>query len=236
MVKHKFLSIEQYGKRYVIDILLKQADKNTCLNNSYEALKFLFAKSFYRGRRDEISKKFQNRTIKVLDGYYHAGLIKEIDGEELESSLKENLVNNHKDRQMVMAAIKFILQITNHNIVAYSIDMIRNRRTEDIYNQLVDLPQIGPKLASLFLRDIVLVYDLKGFLTIDTEKYMQPVDTWVRQVAEALKVIGKDDKDPITVSEKIVNQCNNHSVCPLLFNAGAWYVGARSFELFLESL
>lgn len=236
MVKHKFLSIEQYGKRYVVDILLKQADKNTCLNNSYEALKFFFAKSFYRGRRDEISKEFQNRTIKTLDNYYSVGSIGQINAQELESSLKENLVNNHKDRQMVIAAIKFASGITGCNIVAYSIDMIRARKTEDIYNQLVALPQIGPKLASLFLRDVVLFYDLKKFLTIDAEKYMQPIDTWVRQVAEVLKVISKDDKDPIAVAEKITNQCRNHSVCPLLFNAGAWHVGARSFELFLETL
>ena len=90
--------------------------------------------------------------------------------------------------------------------------------------------------ASLYLRDIVLLYDLQKFLAIETQKYLQPIDTWVRQVAERLGIIGKNDKDPIAIAEKIVAQCRNHSVCPLLFNAGAWYVGARSFELLLESL
>ena len=44
------------------------------------------------------------------------------------------------------------------------------------------------------------------------------------------------EADPLLIAERIVEQCRNYSVCPLLFNAGAWYVGARSFELLLESL
>ncbi|MBI4846480.1 MAG: hypothetical protein HY810_08470 [Candidatus Omnitrophica bacterium] len=234
-MKDKFLSIERYGKRYVVGILQKQANKNICLTNSYEALKFFFSKSFYRGRRDEISKEFQDRAIKTLDGYY-SGVINEIDYQVLESLLYANKVNNRKDREMVIAVIKFALKVNNHNVVVHSIDGIRNGKTEDVYNQLVALPEIGPKLAGLFLRDIVLLYDLKNFLTMDAEKYLQPVDTWVRQVAEKLGIISKGDKDPIAISMKIVNQCHDYSVCPLLFNAGAWYVGARSFELLWEQL
>lgn len=236
MIKNKFLSIERYGKRYVVDILQKQTDKNICVDNSYEALKFFFSKSFYRGRRDEISQEFQDRAIATLDGYYAKGLISEISDEDLECSLRENQVNNHKDRQMVIAVIKFVLNIDNRNIVTFAINEMRNGKTGNIYDQLIGLPQIGPKLASLYLRDIVLLYDLQKFLATETQKYLQPIDTWVRQVVERLGIIGKNEKDPIAISEKIVAQCRNHSVCPLLFNAGAWYVGARSFELLLESL
>jgi hypothetical protein len=38
----------------------------------------------------------------------------------------------------------------------------------------------------------------------------------------------------IDVVEPIVSYCLQNKISPLLFNAGAWYIGARSFDLLIE--
>jgi len=61
-------NIKYYGKIFCEEILNEYSEKK--LENSWwEALKFFFEHSFYRGRRDELSDKYRKFTIKALENY-----------------------------------------------------------------------------------------------------------------------------------------------------------------------
>lgn len=57
----KVKAIEEYGRLYVERFLKQQiADKDEFLRDWHKALRFLFTKVFYRGRKDELSERFMN--------------------------------------------------------------------------------------------------------------------------------------------------------------------------------
>ena len=58
----------------------------------------------------------------------------------------------------------------------------------------------------------------------DVYYYSQPIDTWVRQVSEAIGLVGRglnNDK----IIEQIVEKCLELKISPIKYNQGAWYIG-----------
>ncbi len=123
-----------------------------------------------------------------------------------------------------------------NNFVKYTVDQIKEDKILDIFNKLNGIYAIGDKLASFYLRDVILIFDLEKYLQVEDLQYCQPVDTWVKQVAIKLDIISSQAMEVKIVKLAIINACKNVNVSPLLFNAGAWMVGARSFELLIEKL
>ena len=155
---------------------------------------------------------------------------------ELEKSLSAEGVNNHIDRKMVIETLEFIKNIDSHNIVAYSLKGINSGQTIIIFDELRKIFGIGPKLASLFLRDVCFVYKVEPVVR-EQLICLQPVDTWVMQVSIELGIPGcVKEINRNAVVEPIVDYCLKNKISPLLFNAGAWYVGARAFSLLIKSL
>jgi len=236
-MKRKIKTIEKYGRQF-IERFLKQDiyKKGRFYRNWYEALKFLLARSFYRGRRDELSTRFLEATLKTLDEFK---LNKNYNQKLLNLKLKSNGVNNERDRKMTLEIINLVFNLPSfykNNIVRYTIDQIKSGNTKGIFNTLDNIFAIGDKLASIYLRDIVMVYRLEKYLKSEDLKYCQPIDTWVQQVVLKVGII-KSEKEKIEdIKSAIIKRCLDAKVNPLLFNAGAWLVGARSFELLLEKL
>ncbi|MFA5270531.1 MAG: hypothetical protein WC400_02925 [Patescibacteria group bacterium] len=230
-------SVEQYGQLYVKRFLGEQiSNKDTAYNDWREALDFLFSKVFYRGRRDELSERFMWATLKTLK---EANLDSTYDKQMLDNHLQSNGVNNHKDRKMVCEVLDFIFNLPisyGYNIVKYTVERIKEGGIEDVFNELNTIYAIGDKLASFYLRDAVLVFGLEDKLEVDEFKYCQPIDTWVKQVATKLDIITPQEGDVETVKSAIIGACRGESVSPLLFNAGAWMVGAKSFDLLIEQM
>jgi hypothetical protein len=231
----KIKSVEQYGQLYVKRFLGEQiSKKDTVYDDWREALDFLFSKVFYRGRRDELSERFMQATLNTLRG---VDLKKDYDKQLLDNRLQSNGVNNHKDRKMVCEVLDFIFNLPtpyDHNIVKYTIERIKNGKILDIFNELNTIYAIGDKLSSFYIRDVALVFDLEDKLLADDFKYCQPIDTWVKQVAIKLDIIAQQEGDVETIKSAIIDACRGANVSPLLFNAGAWMVGAKSFDLLIE--
>jgi hypothetical protein len=204
-------------------------------NDWFLSLEFWFTKSFFRGRRDDISENFMNKAISTIKQFGKNKLFYTPD-QEIESALIKAGVNNHIDRKMVIQSINFIKQINNHNIVTYCLKEIKLNQTIKVFNELKTIYGIGPKLACFFLRDLCFVYKVEPS-SKEELICIQPVDTWVRKVAIKLGIPGcTEDKHETEVIEPIVSFCLKHKISPLMFNCGAWRTGARSFELLLESL
>lgn len=235
-MKNKIKRIEKLGEKYFEEYLSSAViNRGNLIQNWYNALLFFFSKSFYRGRRDEISDKFKERTLEVMEDYYDGyKVFRILDSGELQKTLEKNGVNNHVDRRMVSETLKFLEKLPGNNIVSYSIERIRNGQAEEIHNELKQIYGIGDKLACLYLRDTALVYELEKFIQKKEQEYFQPIDTWVLQVARAIGLVGGDNKDLANTKQKIIDSCLDNKVSPLFFNAGAWYLGTHSFQLLLD--
>lgn len=226
----------EYGERYKKEIMDSEKWTPQLLSNDwFSSLEFWFGKSFYRGRLDSISENFMNKALSVIKDIGKDKLF-DISDESVEAVLLKAGVNNHIDRKMVIQTLGYIRSLDDHNLVTYCLSAVKQGQTRKAFNELQAIYGIGPKLASLFLRDICFVYKID----LSNEEqliYLQPVDTWVRQVAVKLGIPGCTQKThEIEVVEPIVSYCLQNQISPLLFNAGAWYVGAKSFELLLDSL
>lgn len=231
---NKLKKIEFYGKTYIKKFV--NENKNIVLNDWYEGLMFFFGKTFYRGRKDEISTIFLERTKKALTDYDLKRNIHRFNHRLLEKKFDQFEVNNHKDRRMVQESVDFIRKIKSFNLTTYVIDNIKRKNVKNCFKELDSIYCIGHKLASLYLRDIVFLYGLEKYIQKDEFKYFQPVDTWVRQIAVKLEIVDEDENNLDIARDKIIEKTLKFHVSPLLFNAGAWLVGTRSVELLLGEL
>lgn len=189
-----------------------------------------------RGRSDELSDVYMNRTIEVLREYKS---IHDIDLSNLEDKLALNLVDNNKDRGMVSKSIRFILDNLkdyDYNIFNWAVDAIRTNRSAEAFRALNSIYQIADKLATFYLRDVAFVSDLEPTIRLESHIYFQPIDRWVKKVTDAIGITETTDRNILIVKEKIIACCLEANVSPLLFNAGAWMVGANAFRLIIELL
>ena len=234
---NKIKSIEEYGRLYVARFLREQIDNHDRFYNDWrEGLNFLFSKVFYRGRRDELSERFMNAALKTLE---ELELNRNYDKQLLDSKLMSNGVNNGRDRRMISEVLDFVFNLPascDNNFVKYTVNQIKEGKIFDVFDKLNGIYAIGDKLASFYLRDVILIFELEKYLKVDDFQYCQPVDTWVKQVAIKLDIITSQETEVKLVKSSIINACEKAGASPLLFNAGAWMVGARSFELLIEKL
>jgi thermostable 8-oxoguanine DNA glycosylase len=226
---------EKMGERYIEEHIDQRWNPDALTENWFKALEFWFSKSFFRGRRDSISIMFLNRALGVVQSFGKDKILATPE-DVIEGALMGAGVNNHIDRKMVIESIKFLRSIKDNNIVKYCLLAIKDRKTVEVYNELINIHGIGPKLASFFLRDLCFLYRIEP-ATKEELICVQPVDTWVRKVAVRLGIPGcTPDKHEAQTVEPIVSFCTKHKISPLKFNCGAWYAGALSFDILIDSL
>jgi hypothetical protein len=234
----KLKAVEQYGERYVQDYLTDAKTRHVAITSDpLEALKFWFGKAFMRGRNDTLSTKFMRLTLEVLQNYQK---LEDIDLTNLDDRLAAHGVNNSGDRGMVAGSVRFArntLQDYDGNIYNWALALIQSGRANEAYWALQGIYEIADKLASFYLRDVTLIEDLDSSIRPEDYQYFQPVDTWVRWVAARLEIIPSADYgNNRFVKGEIISACLDAAVSPLLFNAGAWLVGAHGARLLIERL
>jgi len=241
--------IASFHKGYVNSILKKrEEDKEKYKSSLIDSLFYIFSFSFFRGRNDKLSKKFKERAINAINELNKDHSIEELimnkkkkfvkkansliskkDYKLVFKRLKEEEVNNKYDRLMVVSLIDFYRTI-DENIVNYMILKIRNGELSNLSDELEKVLYIGDKISSLILRDTVIIYDLKKYLKPDDYIYLQPIDTWVFQVAKEIGMIN-EEKIKKCHPEQIVKKCQEFSIDPIEFNQGAWYIGANPLNI-----
>jgi len=142
---------------------------------------------------------------------------------------------------MVLSTLNFIDRLPAHNIVSYSVERIRHGEIDEHYRELQrsqnknGIIQIGPKIASFYLRDVVSLYHLEDKIPDEFAIYLQPVDVWIRKLARKTGIVSDRASDQ-EIQKAIVALCKEYGHSPLQFNQGAWYVGYSEFDLLLEIL
>lgn len=166
---------------------------------------------------------------------------------ELPEGLKNHKIN-FKDIQMLISVFglqqKFFKEHPeNPNLYNYFVELIKDHKMDRAYYELVQLEQVGDKLESFTLRDIVFSSPALQLLEFTNLEYtlLFPVDTWVKKAVvdirfgvEELKKDIKKFSDygiklfAITLchNEKLIGQ-KEYPLFPLKVNAGMWLQGIQ---------
>ncbi len=241
--------ISEYSTRYQEEYL-SDYDTDDLQYDWWEAFDFFLSKSCFQGRSDRVSLKVYHATIEILsplfEGKYQTTkfrLIKANNWRTVRNSLKSKIgkgkVGKGRDIDMIISSLSFLDRLDDKNIVNYSVRMIENGKMSELYKKLQNaqsdngIVQVGPKIASFFLRDLVFLFDLSHKMTPEIMSLIQPVDTWVKQVCQSIGIASMDDSIE-SVRNQIIMHCNSANVDPLDFNQGTWYVGYHSYNLVLK--
>ena len=222
---------------------LENANKN--LLNAFDMFPGTF---FFHGRNDSLSEQYKTIARKKFSVYGIKKLInnpKFIEEPEViiigNKPIKRAL--NKRDRKMFKEMLEKMDDIENNNFVTYAINKIKEGKFKELLTEIIGNPATkkkniygaGPKTTSLFLRDVVIIFDLEACIKEDDYFMLFPIDTWVRKICKRLKLVRKNDNDK-TIIQKIVRKCKELGIDPLLVNAGIWYVGKFSQEIAFNNL
>lgn len=111
-------------------------------------------------------------------------------------------------------------------------------RIEPQFLRMVDVRGIGPKITSLFLRDIILLFNLESAIDHSDRLYVQPIDKWIRAIAPY--VIDEPNADNLAdwiLAGKLSKYARKAGVSGVRFNMGTTWFGMREIRApeFFES-
>jgi len=248
--KNLVRQIARFYKNYEFELLKGRIkDKKDYLKSPKSALFFVLSYSFYQGRRDEISSMFEERARATVDSLlgnnnvllYGSPKITDKNNlrtkyRELYDLLKQNKVNKEGDRLMVISLVNFIQFNNEKNILHFLIEQIKSKKIAEAYLILDEIWSIGPKIASLILRDVVYIYELEGCLSEEDYYFLQPIDTWVHNLSKRIGLVDKGSKIYKGEAKDITDKCFEFGVNPIHYNQGVWYVGSNSLKILLENI
>ena len=124
-----------------------------------------------------------------------------------------------------------ILKLDDFNLITRILTFIEKGEVEWAHRFLCQIRGTGNKINSLFLRDIILMYDLP---VSHDHVFLQPVGIWVRRLVRLLMGFPADVpkggdaySNDTKIAETIVDLSHKASVSPLKVNQGAWYFGSQ---------
>ncbi len=154
----------------------------------------------------------------------------------LDAVIVKEKVGKARDIEMLLSIFQFVFKLPEKNLTLFSLGKIRDNRVAEHYRELQRIRQIGPKVASFYLRDLVCVYGINDLVRPEDLKLLQPIDVWLRKVVCKLGIIERDDAPEDEVRSNIIDGCPQAGVAAFKFNQGAWYLGKYAFDLLIEQL
>ena len=236
--------ISGLASRYCRDNLsATYLQKDSFEKDWWSGLRLFLNHSFFQGRRDEISEKVEAAAMPVLSRYFEhldPAKIGSTDFTKLRADLRavmgKGKIGKERDIEMLVSIFQFISALPDRNLALYSVAKIREGKLSGHYRELQGITQVGPKIASFYLRDLVCIYDLDAFVRPEDLNFLQPIDVWVRKVAHRMGITGKEDCPDDQVRSGIVDACAAYGVSAFRFNPGAWYLGRTRSTYLSNSL
>lgn len=246
--------VAEFGERYYDEHLLKDVRRRkTLFGNWLTGLNFWFDRAFYQGRRDEVSQMMEQRALEALNEVIgedvsrsrdrlvrlaeEGWLVKdnwEKEDNPIHGKLLEGRLNKRYDRLLVLSSLALAVETGHLNIVRWAVEKVQRKELIGLYQRLDDVASVGDKIASFFLRDLVDVFDLRQHVKPQDRGLLQPVDIWVRHIANEVR-IAKTGTDK-ELRSGILDTCDKAGVDPIRFNQGSWYVGFNATRIVLEVL
>ena len=247
---------EQFPAIYLLDGPATEADplvgighvRNAAKRRSdiekhwFDALQFFLSKVFYGRLHDNRMLEYFWYAYKVLDCDRLHLLKPNFSPDHLDLQMEREGVKNRHDRHMVIDSLSMArnLDLWDNNIASFTLDRIRNGKITEVYKALIHkghrgLHGIGPKRASVFIRDVVMIWKLEQHVNTDDDFITcVPIDTHFQQTCERVGLRPERNKahsgilseqDVRSLARQITHACNLEEVSPFYFDVGAWMVG-----------
>jgi len=113
------------------------------------------------------------------------------------------------------------------NVYAFSIRELRSNNVRAAHDALCQIRGIGPKIASLFLRDIALDNGIVD-INLRDRLLLQPIDIWLQRSTRILT--GRKDLTSRQAAQQLVGLADEANCCALCLNAGSWYFGSQVMQ------
>lgn len=111
------------------------------------------------------------------------------------------------------------------NIVVLARTGLELDRAESVHSMIGEINGIGSKIASLFLRDVAVFYDL---FPSKERHLLQPVDVWVRRTCDQLmSQLNTNIADIEEIQRWILQGSLRADVRPEAVNEGIWYFSSQ---------
>lgn len=219
-----------------------QADIATGLLDPYLGLQAFYTHyAFARRGKDrdalaEIASLALKRSIK--DSGFEA-LLAEDDGEKLWMAFDVVCHEQHhkNSEQLNRGLIQGMLELAQEifkidergSIPGWISEGIRETGLiEPQFLRIVDIRGVGPKSTSTFLRDVVYFLGLEGSLDHANRLYVQPIDRWIRMIAEnVITEIDASEAADWVIAGKLAKYARHAGVSGVRFNMGANYFGLK---------
>lgn len=222
---------------------LSRIKTNLIFNNWWRGLEYFLHISFYQGRRDAVSKRVETCAMHVLSNYIKGNNPNELQTlnyqkvkEDLQKVIGKGKIGKGRDINMVISILKYASKLPEPNLTKYCIEKIKHEKLQELYLELDKIYSIGPKITSLYLRDLICLYKLEKLIKKEDFIFFQPVDTWVRQIAFKIGIIENIKEKDQNIRQKLVETCFKYNISPIKFNQGVWYMGTSSLEILLNNL
>jgi hypothetical protein len=106
--------------------------------------------------------------------------------------------------------------------------VIRSGKIQPWFERLVAVRGIGPKICSLMLRDIVWLYALELHVEPADRLFMQPIDAWVRRIADYVsEEVSSETTPDWVIAGKVTKMARQAGVSGIAFSMGMQYFGAN---------
>jgi|GEM_PF-562328 len=111
------------------------------------------------------------------------------------------------------------------NIVSLAKTGLELDLVDGVHGKIQEINGIGPKIASLFLRDVALFYNL----TPSKDRHLlQPVDTWIQRMFEQLtQQRSTSVQDTEKIQRWMLQESVRCDVRPEAVNEGTWYFSSQ---------
>jgi hypothetical protein len=231
-------TVNQLGRRYywAPSGFQDKDDIRGLIGDWRRALKaFLSSYAFERSGR---SPYYSGAALKAVDQYE-----RDVPGKDFEFVLWQSFLEflagkkvNAKNNPLLPAGNRYnsvsrliaTLEDFDYNLVRWSSALASKGDIEVAWKCLVEIRGIGPKIASLYLRDIVDAFEIDES-RVGNKAYLQPIDVWTRRGAKILAEIflmtsPKSDWD---YAQVLVEVSERAGVRSSLTNTGLWILGAQ---------
>ena len=129
--------------------------------------------------------------------------------------------------------LEFLEKVKGHstgNLFVWLEESIRSKGIESAYLELLRIHGINKKITSFILRDIVWLLDWEKSIAPKDLMYIQPVDTWLKQISFELWKDLHGKVDELIIAKRIADRCSELGISSIHFNQGAWYFGSSEVK------
>lgn len=138
--------------------------------------------------------------------------------------------NEKINKGLIFDFLKCVQAHPSNNLFVWLKQSLKNNGIESTYLELLKIHGINKKITGFILRDIVWLLKLEKHVPFEHLIYLQPIDTWLKQISLKLWKDLHEKVDEFIIAKRIVERCSQLGVSSVSFNQGAWYFGSQEVK------